>query len=76
MRAMRSGGGIGFRTIDFASAPRLAFSVASPGAAGAHNGRLGNMKTSARFDPDSGCGKLVPAAKLRERDAEPVSNGN
>ena len=76
MSAMPNGGGIGFGPVDFASAPGLAFAVAAPGAAGAHNGGLGNMKTSARFNPDSGCGKLVPAAKLRERDAEPVSNGD
>src|SRR3954452_11543019 len=76
MRAMRSGRGVGLSTLDFASTPRLAFAVPPAAGADAHDRRLGNMKTAARFDPDPGGRELVPAAKLRERNAKAVRDGD
>ena len=50
--------------------------AAAAGGRGADYGGFGYVEAVACFDTDAGGGELVPAAKLRERNAEAIGDGN
>ena len=48
--------------------------AAAASSTGADYGGFGYVQAAACFDADTGGGKLVPAAKLREGDAEAIGD--
>jgi hypothetical protein len=50
------------------------FAAPAPAGAGADESGFGHMEAAARIDSDTRIWELVPAAKLREGDAESVCN--
>jgi len=63
------------RACDFVRAGGLAFSVAAA-AAGANQCGFGHVEAPAGLNLDARGGELVPAAKLGERDAKTVGDGD
>ena len=50
--------------------------AAGAGGGGAHYGGFGNVEAATCVDANAGGGELVPAAKLREGDAEAIGDGD
>jgi hypothetical protein len=50
--------------------------AAGAGSSGTDDCGLGNVETAAGVHANAGGGELVPAAKLRERDAETIGDGD